>query len=127
MGRQIKITSNEIEVIAGIDDSETANRIWEALPIESSVSTWGEEIYFAIPVQIEESDDARQDMDIGELGYWPPGSALCIFFGRTPASTSDQPRAASNVNPFGMVSGDMTSLHSIRQGDRITVSRVEEG
>ncbi|MFA9491833.1 MAG: cyclophilin-like fold protein, partial [Anaerolineales bacterium] len=80
MGRQIKIISNEIEVIAGIDDSETANSIWEALPIESSVSTWGEEIYFTIPVQVEESDDARQDMDIGELGYWPPGSALCVFF-----------------------------------------------
>ena len=126
MGRQIMFISNEIEVIAEIDDSETANSIWEALPIESSVSTWGEEIYFTIPVQIEESDDARQDMDIGELGYWPPGSALCIFFGRTPASTSDQPRAASNVNPFGMVTGDLTSLHAIRQGEIITVSRVEE-
>lgn len=127
MGRQIKITSNEIEVVAGIDDSETANIIWEALPIESSVSTWGEEIYFTIPVQVEESEHARQDMEVGELGYWPPGSALCVFFGRTPASTSDQPRAASNVNPFGMVSGDVTSLHAIRQGERITVSRVEEG
>jgi hypothetical protein len=127
MGRQIKITSNEIEIVAGIDDSETANSIWEALPIESSVSTWGEEIYFTIPVQVEESEDARQDMDVGEIGYWPPGSALCVFFGRTPASTSDQPRAASNVNPFGMVSGDVTSLHGIKQGDRITVSRVEEG
>ena len=126
MGRQIMFISNEIEVIAGIDDSETANSIWEALPIESSVSTWGEEIYFTIPVQIEESYDARQDMDIGELGYWPPGSALCIFFGRTPASTSDQPRAASNVNPFGMVTGDLTSLHAIRQGEIITVSRIEE-
>ena len=126
MGRQIMFTSNEIEVIAGIDDSETAKRIWEALPIESSVSTWGEEIYFAIPVQIEDTDDARQDMDIGELGYWPSGSALCIFFGRTPASTSDQPRAASNVNPFGMVTGDLTSLHAIRQGEIITVSRIEE-
>lgn len=127
MGRQIKITSNEIEIVAEIDDSETANNIWKALPIESSASTWGEEIYFTIPVQLEESKDARQDMDIGELGYWPPGSALCVFFGRTPASTSDQPRAASNVNPFGMVSGDVTPLHAIRQGDRITVSRVEEG
>ncbi len=127
MGRQIKITSNEIEIVAEIDDSETANIIWEALPIESSVSTWGEEIYFTVPVQIEDSKDARQDMDIGELGYWPPGSALCVFFGRTPASTSDQPRAASSVNPFGMVSGDVTPLHAIRQGDRITVSRVEEG
>ena len=127
MGRQITITSNEIEVVAGIDDSETANIIWKALPIESSASTWGEEIYFTIPVQVEESEDARQDMDIGELGYWPPGSALCVFFGRTPASTSDQPRAASNVNPFGMVSGDVTPLHAIKQGERITVSRVEEG
>ena len=127
MGRQIKIISNEIEVIAGIDDSETANGIWGALPIESSVSTWGEEIYFTIPVQIEETDDARQDMDIGELGYWPPGSALCVFFGRTPASTSDQPRAASNVNPFGMVSGDVTPLHSIRPGESVTVSRIQDG
>jgi len=127
MGRQITITSNEIEVVAGIDDSETANSIWEALPIESSVSTWGEEIYFTIPVKIEESEDARQDMDIGELGYWPPGSALCVFFGRTPASTSDQPRAASNVNPFGMVSGDVKPLHSIRSGESVTVSRIQDG
>ncbi len=127
MGRQIKITSNEIEVVAGINNSETANLIWEALPIEGSVNTWGEEIYFTIPVDIEESGDARQDMEVGELGYWPPGSAFCIFFGRTPASTSDEPRAASNVNPFGMVSGDVAPLHAVRQGESVTVSRVEEG
>ena len=125
MEREILIKAEGLEITAVLDNSETADRIWEALPIESSASTWGDEIYFTVPVQIDEAGDARQDMEVGELGYWPTGSAFCIFFGRTPASTSEQPRAASNVNPFGFITGDLEDLFSVHSGDKISVIRVE--
>ena len=125
MEREIQIKAEGMDVTAVLDNSETADRIWEALPLESSANTWGDEIYFTVPVQIDEAGDARQDMEVGELGYWPTGSAFCIFFGRTPASTSEQPRAASNVNPFGIITGDLEELFSVRSGDKISVARVE--
>lgn len=105
MPSQIKIVLEEGEAIASLDDSPTAAAIRAALPLEGSVSLWGEEIYFSIPVWVEEALDARQDMAVGELGYWPVGAAFCIFFGPTPASEGPLPRAYSNVNSFGRLDG----------------------
>ena len=101
--RRIRIQSGGISLLATIDNSATAEAIWNALPLEASVNTWGDEIYFRIPVQVEETPEAREVVEVGELGYWPPGQAFCIFFGRTPASQGSEPRAASPVNPFGRV------------------------
>ena len=95
----IRIRAGDVESEAELNDSATARAIAEALPIDGRVQRWGEEIYFEIPVSVAEAEDARQDMEVGELAYWPPGSAFCIFFGPTPASTGERPRAASNVNP----------------------------
>jgi hypothetical protein len=125
MTRQIIIDAGEVSLMARLTNSETANAIWEALPLSGSVSRWGEEIYFTIPVTIPESEDARQDMDPGELGYWPQGSAFCIFFGPTPASIDERPRAYSNVNPFGHVEGDAKALRSVSDGDDVTVRKDE--
>jgi hypothetical protein len=89
------------------------------------VSLWGEEIYFSIPVKVEEAPNARQDVTVGELGYWPVGAAFCIFFGPTPASIGKRPRAYSNVNPFGKLEGDEGDfgplLRGARNGERIRV------
>ena len=123
---EIRIATDKIEMLATLADTPTAERIWDALPIESTVSTWGQEIYFSIPIQMDLGVEARDRMEIGELGYWPTGSALCIFFGKTPASKGDEPRAASPVNPIGRVEGDVKVFRQVRDGEGIRVERIEE-
>ena len=120
--RKIKITAGDVIATATIDDNATANSIWEALPIEASGNTWGDEIYFGIPVKIEEADDATDVVDMGTLAYWPTGSAFCIFFGLTPASRDQEIRAASAVNIFGLIEGDATIFKNVPNG---TLIRIE--
>ena len=115
-----------ISLTATLKSNDTAKEIFNTLPIQSKVNRWGEEIYFDVPVSLSEAPDARQDMQVGELGYWPPGSAFCIFFGPTPASQDQTPRAASNVNPFGTVDGDATLFTSVQSGATITLKAVED-
>jgi len=122
---EIRIATSKVEMLATLNDSPTAGRIWDALPIESTVNTWGQEIYFSIPIQCDLGLEARDKMEIGELGYWPTGSALCIFFGKTPASRGDEPRAASPVNPIGRCEGDVKVFRQIKEGDTVRVERAE--
>lgn len=124
MDRRIRVTAGDMTVIATLDESETADAVWAALPLHSSASRWGDEVYFSVPVRLAEAADARQDMRMGELGYWPVGAAFCIFFGPTPASTGGTPRAYSNVNPFGTVEGDATALRAVRDGDLVLVEAM---
>ena len=121
---KIQIATDEISMTAELEQNETGRSIFEALPIEGSVNRWGEEIYFSIPLELPEASDSRQEMAVGELGYWPPGTAFCIFFGPTPASHDQTPRAASNVNPFGMVDGDATTFNTVSNGEKITISAI---
>lgn len=127
MTHKIIIDAGGVSLEARLTKSETADAIWQALPLRGSANRWGEEIYFTIPVSIPESEDARQDMDLGELGYWPQGSAFCIFFGPTPSSVDERPRAYSNVNPFGQLEGDANSLRSVSDGAEVTVRKAEAG
>jgi hypothetical protein len=124
MVRKIKIIVGEIEVEGELNDTLTAIKIWESLPIEGSVNTWGEEIYFEIPVKME-SENPKEVVSIGDIGYWPPGRAFCIFFGKTPASTSEEIRPASEVNLIGRFYGDFEALKSIKDGERIVIRRIE--
>ena len=123
---KIMIQAGEVSLEAELNDRPTARAIWEALPIEGRANTWGDEIYFEIPVAAEAEADARADMQVGELGYWPVGKAFCIFFGPTPMSAGDQPRAASPVNLLGMVLGDATQFRSVRDGERVRLEKVSE-
>ncbi len=123
---EIRVATDKIEMLATLNESDTAERIWDALPIESTVNTWGQEIYFSVPVQCDLGLEARDRMEIGEVAYWPTGSAFCIFFGRTPASKGDEPRAASPVNPIGRCEGDIKVFRQIREGHAIRVERIEE-
>ena len=116
MSRRIKITAGDVEVYGELSETKMADLILEHLPIESQVNTWGDEIYFSIPVQAELDDSAREVVEMGDLGYWPPGNAFCIFFGPTPNSRGDEIRPASAVNVFGKVVGDPTVLKSVRSG-----------
>jgi hypothetical protein len=110
---------------AELNNSTTAQMIWEALPIAGRANTWGDEIYFRIPVQAEQESDARVDVDVGELGYWPVGEAFCIFFGPTPVSVSERPRAASPVNIVGRVLGDATQFRQVSAGAEVVLERDE--
>jgi len=122
---EIRITTAKIEMLATLNESPTAERIWDALPIESTVNTWGQEIYFAIPLQCDLGAEARDRMEVGEVAYWPTGSAFSIFFGKTPASKGDEPRAASPVNPVGRCEGDIKVFRQVREGDTIRLEQVE--
>ncbi|MBY4678161.1 cyclophilin-like fold protein [Marinobacterium arenosum] len=119
--QKISIDVDGITLSATLENNGTANAIAEALPIEGRANVWGEEIYFDIPLRLDSSDDAIEELAVGELAYWPPGRAFCLFFGPTPASTSEVPRAASPVNPFGRIEGDASALKRVRDGARITI------
>jgi hypothetical protein len=121
----ITISVNDIRIEAELGTSATAVKILEALPFESTVNTWGNEIYFTIPVAVQQEHDARAEVEIGELAYWPMGKAFCIFFGPTPVSRDDKPRAYSPVNVFGRVLGDATAFKGIANGARILVNRKQ--
>ena len=124
MGNRIVITAGSVTAEAELNESATAQAIWEALPISGRASTWGDEIYFRIPVEVEEARDARAEVEVGELGYWPVGSAFCIFFGPTPASSGDKPRAASPVNIVGRVVGDATVFRQVPSDASVTLSKA---
>jgi hypothetical protein len=123
MNRIITIQTNEINVKAEINDTKTADIIWQALPVQSTVNTWGEEIYFGIPVDIE-LENGQEVVESGDIGYWPPGKAFCIFFGPTPASRGDEIRAASPVNVFGKVIGDPQVFNSVKNGETISIDKT---
>ena len=124
--RRISVTAGDVSVTATLNDSDTAGLLWDALPLEASANTWGDEIYFRIAVQADEEDGASDVVDMGAVAYWPPGQALCLFFGLTPASRGDEIRAASAVNMMGAIDGDATVLKQVRSGTRVVVERVED-
>lgn len=124
---KILIEFDKLTIQASLNESPTSNEIWKQLPIASQVKTWGDEIYFEIPVNMPAESDAREVVAIGELGYWPVGQAFCIFFGPTPVSTDDRPRAYSPVNILGEILEDHTQLKSIKNGERVRIARLEGG
>ncbi len=124
MTKKIKILTGETAVEAELNESKTAQKIWEALPIEGRNNLWGEEIYFSIPVKAGLEQDAKDVVSAGDLGFWPPGSAFCIFFGRTPASRGDEVRAASAVNVIGRVLGDPKVFRKAKDGAKITLEKA---
>jgi hypothetical protein len=113
-----------MEFQARLDDTPTAAAILDALPIEAPVQRWGEEIYFSIGLTCELETDSRDTLQPGELGYWPPLTAFCIFWGPTPASQGDEIRAASAVNVIGRVTSDLSSLADVQDGQQIRIEKA---
>ena len=105
---RIRITVGDVALEAELNNTATAAKVGAALPIRMSFNTWGDEIYFSIPVDAELDDSAQEEVEIGDLGYWPPGRAFCIFFGLTPGSEPGRIMPASAVNVIGKVAGDAT-------------------
>lgn len=124
--RMIKIISGSVEVRAEMIDKnpETADAIWNSLPLKSEVKKWGDEIYFTIPVEIG-LENPQDVVEMGDIGYWPPGKAFCVFFGLTPVSIEGKIKPASPVNVFAKVVGDVEILKKIKDGDKIKVIKYE--
>ncbi len=125
MPTTIRIRAGEVEAQAELNDSATARAIAQALPIEGSANTWGDEIYFSIPVRCAD-ENPQPVVQLGDLGYWRPGAAFCIFFGPTPASHGPEIRPASPVNVFGRIAGDAKVFKSVPDGARVVVEAVEQ-
>jgi hypothetical protein len=124
MSQAIRIKAGAFILQAELNDSPTAAAISAALPVRGRGNRWGDEIYFRIPVSQEPADDACADVQVGELAYWPPGQAFCIFFGRTPMSVGPQPRAASPVNVVGRVKGDASQLRQVPDGTEVLLEKL---
>ena len=121
--REINITAGSVTVSASLNDTDTAAMIWDALPIKASANTWGDEIYFGIPVSADE-EMGQEVVELGDLGYWPPGSAFCMFFGPTPMSRGDEIRPASPVTVIGRMHGDVTLLKRVPSGAPVLIERA---
>jgi len=122
--KTIRIRTDIIVKEATLNDSATAEAIWQALPLEGVVNRWGDELYFSVPVQVALAADAQTELEIGALAYWPPGQAFCLFWGPTPASIAREPRAASPVNVFGQVPETPTDFAPVPDGATILIERV---
>jgi hypothetical protein len=122
--KKITISVNDLQLPAELNDSMAAGTIWGALPLRGEASIWGDEIYFEVPLSIDLEPGAKEEVEVGTLGYWPPGRALCIFFGKTPLSTGDKPMAYSPVNVVGSVAGDCSVFKTVRPGDDVSIEHA---
>lgn len=122
--KKITIRIGAFTMEAELNDTPTAQQVVAALPIRTAFNTWGDEIYFAIPVNAKLDDSAQEVVNIGDLGFWPPGKAFCIFFGQTPASQPGEIRPASAVNVIGKVTGDATRFKDVMRAHEITLEAL---
>jgi hypothetical protein len=123
MSREIRISAGPVSAMAELNDTPAADAIWQALPITGNANTWGDEIYFGIPVEIK-LENGKEVVDSGDLAYWPPGKAFCIFFGLTPASRDNEIRPASAVEVFGRITGDPKVFGKVNDGEKVTVAKA---
>ena len=123
--KRIRISATPVVMEADLNESQTARQIWDALPIEASGNIWGDEIYFSIPVEAE-TDNAQAVVELGELAYWPPGTAFCIFFGPTPMSRGAEIRPASPVNVVGKLIGEPTAFKQVSDGTVVKIEKISD-
>src|SRR6516225_12368858 len=122
---RIRFDFGVLALEAELLDTPTAKAIAQALPISSSVLTWGEEVYFDVPVVVAREKDARAVITPGEIAYWPQGPAIAIGFGRTPISKGEETRLASPCNVFARAVGSVKVLSNVKTGIQVTVSKLD--
>jgi hypothetical protein len=122
---KIKITIGNISTEGELNDTPTALKIADALPINTAFDTWGDEIYFTIPVTAGLDESGREEVEVGDLGYWPTGKAFCIFFGPTPMSQDDRIIPASAVNIIGRIVGDAKRFKEVMNEGNISLELIK--
>jgi len=124
MKKKVKIEIKGVVFDVELYDTDTASEIYNNLPISGRATLWGNEIYFSIPLKCKLEPEAKVDLEVGDLGYYPPLQAFCIFFGPTPVSDdNNKPKAAGTVNIFGKISGDISKLKNANNGNTVLVYR----
>jgi hypothetical protein len=123
MANMISIKASTIQVQVEMNNTRTTKALIGILPVKAKVNTWGDEIYFDIPLNME-IENGKQVVEMGDVAYWPEGPCLCLFFGQTPASRGNEIRAASPVTVLGRIVGDPKVLKSVRSGAEVTVEKV---
>jgi len=123
MSTKIKISVGDVELKGELKETECAERIKKSLPLESSFQIWGDEFYFSTGLEMGLDETAKQEVEVGTVGYWPSGEALAIFFGPTPASSGEKPVAASDVNVVGKVD-DAERLKDAKDAEKIRIEKV---
>lgn len=125
MNRNILIKLDDIQIKAELNESITADKILDSLPIESVGNLWGEEVYFRTDIVSQIDETAKVAVEIGDIAFWPPSNAICIFYGKTPVSTETEIKPASAVNIIGKVISDIECLKQLKDGAEIKVTRLE--
>lgn len=128
MSRRVRLRAGDVDLLADLRDSPTADALWDLLPVSSRAARWGDEFYFRIEAMLAEREpDARDRMEVGEIGFWVEGQAVAVFFGPTPASRGDEPRAIVPVNVIGRIRGDARGLDRLDDGVTFHVERAVSG
>lgn len=121
---RIRFDFGTLTLDAELNDTPTAKAIAAALPLTSEVMTWGEEVYFDVPVAVAREKEARAVVSPGEIAYWPDGTAIAIGFGRTPISRGDETRLASPCNIWARAMGDVKALKAVKAGTKVSVTKI---
>lgn len=111
----------KLSIEGELNDSPTSKALIKSLPIEGISQIWGDEIYFSTSISKENDEWAKETVDLGDIAFWPPGNAICLFFGPTPVSSGDEIRPASATNVMGKIIGDLEELKTINSGDNVKV------
>ena len=111
----------KLSIEGELNDSPTSKALINSLPMEGISQIWGDEIYFSTSISKENDEWAKETVDLGDIAFWPPGNAICLFFGPTPMSKGDEIRQASATNVMGKIIGDLEELKTINSGDNVKV------
>ena len=124
MNNRCKIIIKNFEILVKLKNNSTAKKIWDSLPIQSKVKTWGEEVYFYTSIDTQQESDAKEVVNFGELAFWPEGKAIAIGFGKTPISLGDEIRLAAKCNIWGTTEFNLKRLKKIKDGESVKIEKL---